>query len=192
MNTGDITFTATVTDSRGRIATKTTSITVTGYTLPSIGVPVAWRALNNSGTPSDEGAWVICRGLSVWTPIAGNTMTFQSRVYEKGTTPGAWVNTLSDVDKPHGGSLLHTKQYIAEIKIADLIGQAIWSVQISSSSVAIDFAQSDSIVTGVGIGEYAQNNKVSIAWPITSEGNPVLTSINMIDYVYPIGSIYIS
>lgn len=176
MNAGDITFTATIVDSRGRTASRTVTITVTGYTLPSIASPSAWRAADSAGSPSDEGSWIICKGTAVWTAIAGNSVTFQSRVYEKGTTPPAWVTTTSGANKAHGGSLLHTKQYMAEIRVADLIGEAIWSIQISSSSVAIDIIEG---ATGMGLGEYAESGKLKVAWPIYAQGSPCITTASM-------------
>lgn len=81
-NAGTVTFTATVTDSRGRTATLTASITVEAYSVPRLTSLRVWRA-NSSGTAAENGTYLRLRATFGYAEIYSNAPTFA--VYVNGT-----------------------------------------------------------------------------------------------------------
>lgn len=79
---GTVTFTASVTDSRGRTATRTASITVEAYSVPQLTSLSVWRA-NDSGTAIDDGTYLHLRATFAYTEIYNNAPAFV--VYANGT-----------------------------------------------------------------------------------------------------------
>lgn len=88
---GTITFTASVTDSRGRVsADATVSITVVAYTAPAFSKYVSQRC-NSAGTASDNGTYVKSTvNFSYASCSSKNTVT--TATYYKKTTDTSWTN----------------------------------------------------------------------------------------------------
>lgn len=169
---GDLTFTATITDSRGRTAIATVTITVDAYTLPSLAVISAFRCDVN-GTADRAGAYVLLKATPIISPIGGqNSAALAGRVYAKGGTPGTPETMVSNTASILGGGLLlPVKTYIAEIIVQDLINSAIYTKTIPTDRVALHFL--DSISAGA-INKYAEiENAFEIAWPMLMlDGGP--------------------
>ena len=116
---GDITFTAVITDSRGRSATRQVSITVLDYTSPTFSTAIAFRC-NAAGAANSAGAYILLKATPVVYGLGGqNTSVFDGRIYMSGGTPGAFTAMSSNVNKILGGALLYTKSYIAEIRMGN-------------------------------------------------------------------------
>lgn len=160
---GEITFTAEITDSRGRKATATTTITVLEYTPPS-GINLSAFRSDNAGNKADEGTYAALSGKRVFSPLGTqNTATIKGCVYEKNTTPPALSNMSDDVTLILGGSLSIEKAYIAYIEIADKITSVAYIIEIPTSIVGLHILPG---ATGAGIGMYGVQNKLSSRWPI--------------------------
>lgn len=153
--TGDITFTAKVTDTRGRTATRTVTINVLPYT-PVSGVNLLAYRSNGSMISDDEGAYATLRGRRVFSSLDGqNAGTIKGRVYEKDTTPGGWTTMSDDTLLLLGGSMSIEKGYTAEISINDKITSVVYVIQIPTAIVGIHIMPG---ATGGGFGMYGQGD----------------------------------
>ena len=181
-SSGTITFTGKITDSRGRAATKTTTVTVQAYAMPSLSGAVAYRCLSN-GTKKNSGTYVLMKATSVFSSIDGqNTGTLQGRVYMKGATPGAWQAMTSGSNLiTGGGSILITKTYIAEIRITDKLNNYILPFTIPTDLILLHGMDG---VQGAAVGKYAERPN---AFDI-----PEHWVSNIALLAYPVGSIYLS
>jgi hypothetical protein len=151
---GSITFSGKVTDSRGRTATKTVTITVQAYTKPTLLNQAIYRCLSN-GTADSAGTYARLYAKNVFSSIDGqNSVTLQGRVYMKGATPPSFTTMTSETAWIAGaGALLTTKTYIGEIKITDLLYNYTFSAQIPTDIVGLHILDG---VTGAAIGKYAE------------------------------------
>lgn len=152
--TGEHTFTAVVTDSRSRTASKTVKITVQAYKAPSLSGVEMYRCDVN-GVKNSAGTYVRLKATSVFSSIDGqNTATLQGRVYMKGATPSAWQGMTSSVMLvAGGGSLLPVKTYIAEIRIVDKLNTYQIDATIPTETVAFHALDGG---LGAAVGKYAE------------------------------------
>lgn len=86
---GSNVFTATVTDSRGRTAQRTGSVTVEAYSAPKIEGASIFRC-NAGGTAADEGTYISARARFTISPV-GTRNTFSAVAYWKRSTAGTWT-----------------------------------------------------------------------------------------------------
>jgi hypothetical protein len=151
---GTITFTATITDSRGRTATMQTSITVYDYVLPALSNVSVYRCDEN-GTADDTGAYARLYAKSVYSSIGGqNTVTLEGRVYMKGATPGAFTAMTSETAWIAGaGNLLAIKTYVGEIKITDLLNTYSVTSQIPTEKIGLHILDE---AAGAAMGKYCE------------------------------------
>lgn len=176
--TGNITFTAKVTDTRGRTATRTVTINVLPYT-PVSGVNLTAYRSDALKAADDEGAYATLRGRRVFSSLDGqNAGTIKGRVYEKDTTPGGWTAMSDDTLLLLGGSMSIEKGYTAEIYINDKITAVVYVFQIPTAIVGIHITPG---ATGGGFGMYGQPNRWDFHKPVyandiilTSSPNPNL------------------
>ena len=161
---GDITFTAVVTDSRGRSVSRQITITVLDYASPTFSAALAFRC-DAAGVADSAGAYIKLKATPVVYGLNGqNTSVFDGRIYMSGGTPGAFTVMTSNTDWLTGGALLYTKSYIAEIRITDLINTYSFFVTIPTDTVGLHILDG---VTGAAVGKYAETENVfESAWPI--------------------------
>lgn len=163
--TGDITFTSKVTDSRGRTATRTVTINVLPYT-PVSGVNLTAYRSDALKAADDEGAYATLIGRRIFSSLDGqNAGTIKGRVYEKGTTPGGWTAMSDDTPLLLGGSLSIEKGYTAEIYINDKITAVVYVFQIPTATVGIHITPG---ATGGGFGMFGQAGRWEFSAPIYS------------------------
>lgn len=109
---GTISFTAKVTDARGRTATVTNSITVTAYARPSISKIVLTRC-NSNGTSNENGAYVKI-GLSYkWSDIGSNSLS--ADVYIDDVLDAS--NQTLPLNGVYGGSLATLQSYTIRVNL---------------------------------------------------------------------------
>lgn len=160
--TGDITFTAKVTDTRGRTATRAVTINVLPYT-PVSAVSISAFRSDSSGAPDDEGTYATLKGKRVYSLLGGeNTATISGRVFEKGTTPSSW-SSMTDDTSLLIGSLSIEKGYTAQITVADKITSVVYIVEIPTSIVGLHILPG---ATGAGIGMYGVADRLTSRWQI--------------------------
>ena len=171
--TGDITFTAKVTDTRGRTATRTVTINVLPYT-PVSGVNLLAYRSDGSKVADDKGAYATIRGRRVFSSLDGqNAAVIKGRVYEKDTTAPGWTNLTDDtLTLFGGGTLSQEKGYTAEIAINDKITAVVYVFQIPTATVGIHIMPG---ATGGGFGMYGQPNRWDFHKPVYAN-DIILTS----------------
>ena len=172
---GTFTFTANVTDSRGRTASKTVSIIVVNYGLPTLAGVQSFRCLED-GTKSDDGTYIKLKATSSHYDLDGqNPATLSGRIYMSGGAPGAYTAMVNGVGLILGeGVLLLTKSYIAEIIITDLIAANILRTLIPTQRAAIHIIDG---ALGGAVGKYAEKEGVfESAWPIAGPVGSIATN----------------
>lgn len=153
-NFGTYTIQTTVTDSRGRTNTKSTNISVSEYTTPTISNVTNYRS-NSAGVSQSDGAYGNL-GATVFidNSITGNTGTF--KIEYKETSSSTWIQALS-VSNITGNSTrrsikeLNTeREYNVKLTLTDKITHTIYESVIASADVVLDLHHSGH---GMGIGK---------------------------------------
>lgn len=117
---GTITFTATITDSRGFTASKTVSVTVTAYTFPTLSLET-YRC-NSSGTKDvTKGTYVYVKPTFTFANITGNAIKSKS-IKINGTSKSTAFN--SGQGYVFGTYALNTTHAI-EVTIIDNVGNTV-------------------------------------------------------------------
>jgi len=115
---GTITFTITVTDSRGRTATRTVDITVTDYGPPSISGVTFVRA-TSGGVVSNTGTYINAKALFTYSAIGSNAITAKAYYRQFGTTtwlPAGGTPITHNTTLTYGAGAIN-QAYIYETRI---------------------------------------------------------------------------
>lgn len=91
---GSNTYTVKVTDKRGRVKTKTTSITVTDYSAPTLRLTVG--RYDSGGTADTIGAYGRITATGTWSAVTGNSWTLTLKQKKKTASSYTTVNTYSN------------------------------------------------------------------------------------------------
>ena len=162
---GTITFTATVTDSRGRTsAAKTGSITVNDYSAPTL-TDVSIYRCDSSGNRSDTAEYGYIKAKLTTTTVGSpnvNTRTLQYRIKAAGGSWGSWTNLTSNTQTIIG-SRVETTTYDVEIRGGDAFTTVTTSGVITSSSRIININADGN---GVAFGGFSSGNYLETRWPI--------------------------
>ncbi len=194
---GTITFTATVTDSRGRTsAAATVSIAVQAYSPPSFQSYLSQRCLSG-GTINEDGTYI--RGLLTFQyATCGGKNTVSGTIKYKRTTVTAWtaVSTTftSGAAVVFGGGGISTEySYDVQYTLTDAFSSVSIQDIISTAAVVMDFKQGGK---GVAVGKVAEKDncfEVSEDWDVRVYGKLLKEYIESFSKtMYPVGSIYMS
>ena len=159
---GTITFTATVTDSRGRVSdSATVQVTVQSYGSPFFTGYLSQRC-NSSGAVTSNGTYAKGKAEYAFSPCGGkNTITGTATYYRKsGTT--SWTNAnkawTSGVAFVFGNGTLSTDfTYEVKYTVTDAFGTASIIDTVSTASVVMDFKYGG---TGVAVGKVSETDKM--------------------------------
>lgn len=171
---GTITFTASVTDSRGRVsANATVTITVVAYSAPSFSKYISQRC-NSAGTASDSGTYVKSTvNFSYASCNSKNTIT--TATYYRKTTETSWTNasktfTSGTAFTFGGGNISAESSYEVKFKLTDAFTSIEVTDTLSTASVVMDFKSGG---LGVAVGKVAETDQcfeVSDAWDVKVYG----------------------
>lgn len=171
---GTITFTASVTDSRGRVsANATVTITVVAYSAPSFSKYISQRC-NSAGTASDSGTYVKSTvNFSYAYCSSKNTIT--TATYYRKTTETSWTNasktfTSGTAFTFGGGNISAESSYEVKFKLTDAFTSIEVTDTLSTASVVMDFKSGG---LGVAVGKVAETDQcfeVSDAWDVKVYG----------------------
>lgn len=158
--TGTNTFTAKITDSRGRTATATASITVYEYKAPAIS-SISIVRCDSGGTASDEGTYLkTTASFSVSSCNSKNTATGKT-AYK--TLTGSYTGEVaitSGTAKVFGaGAISIDSSYKARVTVADAFQTVTKEVDISTASTTMDFRSGGK---GVAIGKVSEKNAFEV------------------------------
>lgn len=159
---GTITFTAKITDSRGRTATKTASITVVDYSPPVLSSVAGFRC-DSGGTEQDDGEFISLTASFSGASVNGkNSITGQYRYMPEG---GAWSDfiTLSSGQAavfPASGDAT----FMVQVQVSDAFTTISQNIVVNSIQFIMDFKAGGN---GIAFGKAAElENALETAWPL--------------------------
>lgn len=194
---GTVTFTATVTDSRGRVsAAATVSISVVAYSPPSFSSYLSQRCLSN-GTANDDGTYI--RGqVSYSYASCSSKNTITRATYYKKASDTAWTNASAAFSSgtafTFGGGKISTEtSYDIKYTLTDAFTTIAIQDLVSTAAVVMDFKRGGK---GVAVGKVSEvDNAFEVAedWDVRVYGKLLKDYIqSFIKTMYPVGSIYMS
>lgn len=169
---GDMTLTVSVTDSRGRTATYTSTIQVLDYAVPSIRRFSVERCNEDGSSAQVDGTKARFSFQGSVSPL-NNKNSFSCVVYNKLKNAEAWtqayaVNAASYTLAVSNQLLSQTydalSSYDVKIRLADHFQEAEQAVSIGTKGVILDFLADG---TGIGIGKVAETpGAIECGWPL--------------------------
>jgi hypothetical protein len=159
---GTITFTATATDSRGRTATKTASITVAEYAPPKIPAALTQRA-NSSGSLDSSGTYALGTVSYSYSSVDGaNNVTralwFRQTGTENWTEAGSFSSGVAVL---FGGSFDVTKSYDVLYIITDAFGSIQYADSISTAMPILEVGMGG---LALAIGKEPEQAGLDVGW----------------------------
>lgn len=156
---GTITFTAKVTDSRGRTSdAATVSISVVAYSAPTFTSYLSQRA-NSAGTVNDDGTYI--RGLISYSYSSCSSKNTVTRAtYYKKSSASSWTNASKSFSSgtafTYGGGAISTESsYDVKYTITDAFTTVTILDTVSTASVLMDFKAGGK---GLAIGKVAEKD----------------------------------
>lgn len=161
---GATTFTGKVTDSRGRTASKTVSVTVEDYAPPVIRSASAARC-DASGSLQDDGAYVLVTHSLKYSSLGGkNSLSRSYRFQQAGET--SWQNvqyTETEAgDIVGAGEISPDYSYEIELKAKDDLENVSRFLPVSTAKVIMDWKKGGA---GMSIGKVSEKDGLEVAWP---------------------------
>lgn len=210
-NSGTNTFTATITDSRGRTATKSVTCSVVDYESPKINSFTVVRC-TSAGVENNEGTYVKVTANLTYSSVNSKNTLNAVVAYKtaSGTNWSSNTTVTSDTSVIIGkGEISTNTSYHFRLTINDTFSSSTITVTVPTAATTMDFKKGGK---GVAIGKVAENDGFEVAWDtkfnkqvdmngvtnlkstvnISSKTNLKLGGINLIDMFYPVGSIYMS
>ncbi|MFR7479175.1 MAG: DUF859 family phage minor structural protein, partial [Acutalibacteraceae bacterium] len=150
---GTVTFTAKVTDSRGRTASKTASITVTDYEIPAISSLRAVRC-TETGVADDGGAYIALTAKFSGASCGGhNTLSGAYTVKQAGGTASDEMPLVSEQKIIFAAS--PESSFTIAVTVRDAFTTVSKSVMVSSAKYIMDFKAGG---TGIALGKVAEES----------------------------------
>lgn len=167
---GTISFTIKATDSRGRSASITKSITVYEYKTPSISAVTAQRCISN-GTLNDDGTY-----LSVSVPTSSystcngkNSRTLTVMYKESSATSWSTAANVSSTASVIGaGGISTSKSYNVRFTITDAFTSVTKDVTVSTSGCLLNFRKAKD---GLSLGKFAETAGLDVKWNSVFRGS---------------------
>lgn len=166
---GNITFTATVTDSRGRKASTTRTISVIDYTKPGVAVCDVYRC-DADGNRKKAGTYFAVEINASYSAITGNTLSITVRYKKQSESSYGTATNVTNNGKTvlGGGNIGASTTYDVLMTVADKYNSLLIQRTLSTKSVLQSFKRS----AGAAIGKVAElANWLDIAWHTRIRGN---------------------
>lgn len=167
---GTVTFTAKVTDSRGRTATKTASITVTDYAPPVLSSVTGFRC-DSAGTEQDDGNYISLTANFSGFPLDGkNSISGQYRYMAEG---GEWSQYKS-LTAGQAAVFYATGDatFIVQVQVSDTFTSFTQDIVVNSIRFIMDFKAGG---TGIAFGKAAEyDDLLDVQWDTHLRGGLVV------------------
>ena len=166
---GNITFTATVTDSRGRKASTTRTISVIDYTKPGVAVCDVYRC-DADGNRKKAGTYFAVEINASYSAITGNTLSITVRYKKQSESSYGTATNVTNNGKTviGGGNIGASTTYDVLVTVADKYNSLSIPRTLSTKSVLQSFKRS----AGAAIGKVAElANWLDVAWDTRIRGN---------------------
>lgn len=169
---GNNTLTVTVTDSRGRTASATRTITVLAYSAPTISAFMAERC-NAAGTAAQTDGEKVRVSASAGASSVNSKNAMTCIVYYKQSTAAAWTQattltpsnyTVSATNLPLSPTFDTLYSYDLKIRVSDYFTAVEQVVSVGTKQVMMDFYRGGA---GIAFGKVAETaNAVEFGWPV--------------------------
>lgn len=159
---GNITFTATVTDSRGRKASTTRTISVIDYTKPGVAVCDVYRC-DADGNRKKAGTYFAVEINASYSAITGNTLSITARYKKQSESSYGTATIVTNNGKTviGGGNIGASTTYDVLVTVADKYNSLSIPRTLSTKSVLQSFKRG----AGAAIGKVAElANWLDVAW----------------------------
>lgn len=166
---GNITFTATVTDSRGRKASTTRTISVIDYTKPGVAVCDVYRC-DADGNRKKAGTYFAVEINASYSAITGNILNITARYKKQSESSYGTAANVTNNGKTvlGGGNIGASTTYDVLVTVADKYNSLPIQRTLSTKSVLQSFKRS----AGAAIGKVAElANWLDVAWDTRIRGN---------------------
>lgn len=166
---GEITFTAVVTDSRGRKASTTRTISVIDYTKPGVAVCDVYRC-DADGNRKKAGTYFAVEINASYSAITGNALNITARYKKQSESSYGTAANVTNNGKTvlGGGNIGASTTYDVLVTVADKYNSLLIQRTLSTKSVLQSFKRS----AGAAIGKVAElANWLDIAWNTRIRGN---------------------
>lgn len=152
---GSQTFTCTVTDSRGRTASKTLSVTIYAYTAPVLKTFSAVRA-NSSGTATDSGTAVLVKSTITAAATCNSKNSTTRKIYYKLASDTSWstlATLTADSQTITSVTFSTDSTYDLKIEVVDGFNTIVQTAQLPTSYSMIEFR---STKKGIALGKASE------------------------------------
>lgn len=159
---GEITFTAVVTDSRGRKASTMRTISVIDYTKPGVAVCDVYRC-DADGNRKKAGTYFAVEINASYSAITGNTLSITARYKKQSESSYGTATNVTNNGKTviGGGNIGASTTYDVLVTVADKYNSLLIQRTLSTKSVLQSFKRS----AGAAIGKVAElANWLDVAW----------------------------
>lgn len=166
---GNITFTATVTDSRGRKSSTTRTISVIDYTKPGVAVCNVYRC-DADGNRKKAGTYFAVEINASYSAITGNTLSITARYKKQSESSYGTAANVTNNGKTvlGGGNIGASTTYDVLVTVADKYNSLLIQRTLSTKSVLQSFKRG----AGAAIGKVAElANWLDVAWNTRIRGN---------------------
>ena len=166
---GNITFTATVTDSRGRKASTTRTISVIDYTKPGVAVCDVYRC-DADGNRKKVGTYFAVEINASYSAITGNILSITARYKKQSESSYGTAANVTNNGKTviGGGNIGASTTYDVLVTVTDKYNSLLIQRTLSTKSVLQSFKRS----AGAAIGKVAElANWLDVAWDTRIRGN---------------------
>ena len=184
-NSGTHTIRSTVTDSRGRSVTRTSTINVLSYSPPRLTGQKAYRS-TSTGAAQDDGGYGTVSGTASFTNFSGNVLIFKADYRRVGVSN--WTNIFNTTNITSASTTSSKTVYVSleydfEVKITliDKLRQVEYFLKIDSDKVIMDFHNSG---TGVSFGKTSQSTntvEISNSWALIGSSPREINAENLDD-----------
>ena len=165
---GTVNVEVTVTDSRGRTATSTESITVEDYTEPAITAFSVERA-NSSGTATDNGTYAKIP-LEVSASPIGNKNTVEAKVYHMRSDLDTWtlartIPVAYSIDQTVMiANMIASRSYAIKVEVSDVFGSTVAEGTLNAEGAVMGWMPGG---VGISFGKAAEEDyTLDSAWRI--------------------------
>jgi len=186
---GTVTFTARITDSRGRTATKQQSITVVDYSGPNIAQVLTQRCLQD-GTLNNDGTYAKCKATISYSDC-NNKNSLTKKVYFKRSGTENWSSETLFTNEVVIGSGNISVDYSYEVKyeVSDTFTTVVFIDSISTAFTTVDYKKGGK---GIAFGKVSEKDCFECAMDAEFTSTITNNGISNKLWAYPVGSIYMS
>lgn len=190
---GTVSFTGKVTDSRGRTATATQSITVQAYSPPRFGTVNIYRC-NAAGAEDSTGGYVAIQASYSYTSLSGkNTCSGSYRLARVGGGGSALTGSFSSGTKVIVPGIDGDYSWSVTLTLKDALNTMTYNTEVSTAATTMDFLEGGK---GVAVGKVAeQENLLDVAFDARFRGKvafdapaAVLADLGIDDHIVDAGS----